>query len=247
MSLRFLRLPITTLALAVVGCASATLIPDSQRPQIENDLTQHARYLRVAFNVTPFFGDDENFLITDVSPDELDLIDKPDGTPVSPGKVVKILPPGQRVRIETVEFATSLRIATRPLYTPRYNPWIYVRPIDAPIGSSPYILVLRPDLRTREEFLEEVGRFLTPFPPDTASFAPEVMKAIAEKTVRVGMTPTQVEMAWGYPERIFMEGTAKSQIWTWPMAKQRAWFASEALIGWLDHGTPGGTLGTLSQ
>ena len=245
--MRHRLLPSAALALALVGCASATLIPDSQRPQIENDLTQHARYLRVAFYVTPFFGDQGNFLISDVSPDELDLIDKPDGTPVSPGKAVKILPPGMRVRIETVEFATSLQIATRPLYTPRYNPWIYVRPIDAPSGSAPYILVIRPDLRTRDEFLEEVGRFLTPFPPDMSAFTPEVTKAIAEKTVRVGMTPDQVEMAWGYPERVFMEGTARNQIWTWPMAKQRAWFASGALIGWLDHGSPGGTLGTPTE
>jgi hypothetical protein len=243
MSPRPPRYLFAALFLAAVGCASATLVPDAQRPAIQNELVNHARYLRVAFYVTPFFSDEGNWLITDVAPDQLDLIDRPDGTPVNPGKPVKILAPGQRVRVEQVEFATSLTIATRPLYTPRYNPWIYLRLVDDPVGSKPYILVLRPDLHNEVEFLEEVGRYLSPFPPDTEGFPPEVTKAIAGKTVRLGMTPTQVEMAWGYPERIVMDSPNTTQTWTWPMAKQRAWFASGALVGWTDHGALGGTLG----
>ena len=67
-----------------------------------------------------------------------------------------------------------------------------------------------------------------------------MQEAIVQKTVLTGMTTEQVQMAWGYPERIHIDDTQKTQQWTWPLGKQQATFKNNALLRWTDHGTAGG-------
>lgn len=231
------------LLLPLAACAGNTLIPEPQRIQIEDDVAGHVRYLRVSCFVTPFFRDAGKLLLTDQSPDELDLLDRPNGQPMDPGKPLRILPAGSRLRIDRVSFPTAFEVTSRVPLTPRYNPWILLDPPDDFSGKGqPYILVLRPDLRSHDAFLEELGRYLSTEDPSAQlrSFPEPIQKAIAEKHVTVGMTPHEVEMAWGYPERIHMDGATHSQLWSWPQGKQRAWFSADALVGWDDHGQPGG-------
>jgi hypothetical protein len=103
---------------------------------------------------------------------------------------------------------------------------------------KPYVLVLRQDLRSREDFLQELGRYLTDVDPtpELRAFTPSVQAAIAKKTLVAGMTPRQVEMAWGYPEHIHIDGPTHAQTWSWPDDKQRAWFSNDLLAHWMDHG-----------
>ncbi|MHB8417324.1 MAG: hypothetical protein ACYDCL_04560 [Myxococcales bacterium] len=230
-------------SLAAAGCAGSTLIPEPQRVQLEDELAGHARYLRVACYVTPFFHDDGKLLLTDQAPDELDLIDRGNGTPLDPGPPLAILPPGTRLRIETISFPTALEMVNRLLMTPRYNPWVLLTPPEQ-FGSDvkPYVLVLRPNLRSHDEFVQDLGRYLAESDPtaELQSFPAAVQAAIAKKKVVAGMTPHQVEMAWGYPERIHLDGPTRSQEWHWPDDKQRAWFTADALSHWIDHGKADG-------
>ncbi len=229
--------------LVLSSCTGNTLIPEPQRVQIKDELVGHARYLRVACWVTPFFHDDGKLLLTDQAPDELDLVDRPNGTPVNPGDAIGILPVGTRLRIDAISFPTALEMADRLVMTPRYNPWVLLLPPEQ-FGSSvkPYVMVLRPDLRSHDEFVQDLGRFLTETDPtpELKGFAAPVQAAIAKKTLAPGMTPRQVEMAWGYPEHIHIDGPTRAQTWTWPNDKQRAWFTSDALVHWTDHGKGGG-------
>ncbi|HUB09334.1 MAG TPA: hypothetical protein VMB50_20180 [Myxococcales bacterium] len=225
--------------LVLAGCTGNTLIPEPERVQLKDELVGHARYLRVACWVTPFFHDDGKLLITDEAPDELDLVDRPNGTPVDPGQAIGILPPGTRLRIEAVSFPTALEMADRLVMTPRYNPWVFLtQPDQFGANVKPYVLVLHQDIHSRDEFLQELGRFLTDVDPtpELKAFPPAVQAAIAKKTLIAGMTLRQVEMAWGYPERIHIDGPTHAQTWSWPDDKQRAWFSSDALAHWMDHG-----------
>lgn len=229
--------------LVLAACAGNTLIPQPQRVQLEEELAGHTRFLKVACYVTPFFHDDGKLLLTDQSPDELDLIDRPNGTPVLPGAPLQILPPGTKLRIERISFPTTLEVAERIPLTPRYDPWVLLyAPDDFGRGGKPYVLVLRPGLRSHDELLQELDRFLTEEDPAPLlkSFPAPVQAAIAQKSLLVGMSPRQVEMAWGYPERIHLDGPTHAQLWHWPQDKQRAWFSADALTNWMDHGQGGG-------
>ncbi len=226
------------------ACAGNTLIPEPQREQIQDDLAGHVRYLAVSVDVTPFFRDSGKLLLTDQAPDELDLLDSPEGAPIDPGKPIGVLPPGTRLRIAKVSFPTAFEVTARLPLTPRYNPWIYLYPPDdVDQRGRPYILVLRPDIRTHDEFLQEVSRYLVADDPtpELAAFPKEIQAAIREKALVAGMTPRQVEMAWGYPERIHLDGPTRTERWSWPAGKQVGWFSQGKLVGWTDHGKPGGS------
>ncbi|MHB1843557.1 MAG: hypothetical protein ACYCWW_01810 [Deltaproteobacteria bacterium] len=237
-------LALTIAAVSLSACVGNTLIPDAQREQIEDDLAGHVRFLKLAVDVTPFFRDAGKLLLTAQAPDELDLLDSPQGSPIDPGKPIALLPPGTKLRIAKVSFATAFEVTARLPLTPRFNPWIYLYPPDdVEQRGRPYIIVLRPDIRTHDEFLQEVARYLVPVDPtpELRSFPADVQAAIAKKALVVGMTPGQVEMAWGYPERIHIDGPTKTQRWTWPDDKQKAWFSGDQLAGWDDHGQQAGS------
>ena len=215
--------------------------------QVETDLANHARYLRVSMYVTQFFSDGDKLLLTDRPTDELDLLDDLHGKPLSPGEVYGTLPPGTRLRIERIEFPSGLVVAGRLPYSPRYNPWVYLVPAEPGPAQDlaknrRYILVLRPQLRTRTEVLAEVDRYLTQDDVKglLALAPPDVQDAIRKKSLVTGMTPEQVEMAWGYPERIHIDEVKKTQVWDWPEKLQQAVFQGKTLSGWRDHGAAGG-------
>ncbi len=231
------------LALGLAACSGNTLLPEPARDQLEQQLAGHVRYLRVACFVTPFFHDGGKLLLTDQSPDEVDLVEKPNGEPVDPGAPIKVLPPGTPLRIQEISFPTAFVMAERTVaFTPREDPWVLLRrPDDFHRDDKPYVLVLPPDVKTAEGFRERLGEYLSPDDPtaDFHALSAEIRAAVTQKTVLPGMTPHEVEMAWGYPEQIHIDGPTRSETWTWPFQKQRAWFAGGTLAKWDDHGHPG--------
>jgi hypothetical protein len=233
---------------SLVGCAGNSLLPENDRIALQEELLAHARYLKVAMLVAPFFQDDGKWLLSDRALDEVDLIDDPTGKPLPPGAAAGILLPGTRLRIDRIEFPTSFVIAQRVIYSPRYAPWIYLVPADrqTPAGGlsagKPFILVLPQRMKTRDDVLAELDRYLSR--DDVAvtyrALPPQFQEAISQKSVISGMGPNEVEMAWGYPARIHLDEARKTQAWSWPEAKQEAFFYANALTHWRDHGVAGG-------
>jgi len=238
------------LLLLLSTCAGNALLPQPDRVRLDNELVSHARYLKVSCYVTPFFRSDAAWLLTDRTPDETDLIERPDGSPIEPGDPVGVLSAGTVLRIESISWPTGLTVAGRELMTPRENPWVYLRPAEAASTAArlsqgrPFILVLRPDLRTRDEALTEIDRFLSlqDPPPELRNLSVATGEGVAHKTLVLGMAPEQVQQSWGYPERIHVDTPKRTQLWTWPYGRQKAWFANETLVKWEDHGkTTGGS------
>ncbi len=220
-------------AAALSGCASAVLVPDDQRLSLERDLEGRAFFLRASAHVLPFFGDATRRLATLLPPDSVELIDDPSGQPILPGPTEGLLEIGTRVRIQKVEFPTSLAMARRPLYSPRPNPWVYFAVVGEPAGR-PYVAVLRPQIKTREEFLAVFEQVFTEVNPevDLARFAPDVRAALRQKRLVRGMETDAAKLAWGPPERIqqaYADGV-KVETWTWPLGKRTAKFRDGKLI-----------------
>jgi hypothetical protein len=229
------RLPVVLLTLLAWGCKSHTQIAPEDRASLDRTLTgpEADRFLRLSLYVTPFFGDASKRLLTPYPPEDVLLLNDTQGNTVGPGAIEATLPVGARARIRKVEFPTSWVVAERILYTPRTWPWIYVEVEGAPKGP-PLVLVLPPNLKTREEFLAEVGRYLAAQAPTAqlAAFTEPVREAIRQKKALTDMPAEALEMSWGYPESIrhTLQGTLRHEEWIYPGGRRHAFLTDGRLV-----------------
>ncbi|MGI5864379.1 MAG: hypothetical protein ACOX6T_20330 [Myxococcales bacterium] len=229
-TLRFL--PAVLFALAA-GCASTSLLPDEDRIRLARDLEGKVLHLRASNHVMPFFTDSTRRLISPLPPDSIELLVDPSGQPILPGEPEGLLTLGSKVRVEKVEFPTSLVVTRRPLYSPRTVPWIYLSVVGQP-HSRPFVAVLRQGIKTREEFVSAVDQILCEKDPtpNLEAYPPELRAAIRDKRLEPGMDAHAVTLAWGRPESIrqeWVEGV-KSEVWTWPLGKRTAAFRDGKLV-----------------
>lgn len=220
------RLLPLSLPLLLGACATYTALAPEERALVERELQRGgaARFLRVSFYATPFFGDDSKRLLTAVPPDEVRLLLHPDGTPVDPAarlpqearERLPIFPAGTRARILAVEFPTTWTVTSRVAYTPRNMPWVYVA-IDGQPAEPPFVLVLPPDLDSPDRFFNDLDRYLSEADPERlmAPWGDSVRAAIRAKQPVIDMPAEAAEMALGYPElkRIHFEGPLKREEW----------------------------------
>lgn len=207
-------------ALLVTGCATAQVaIPPTQVADLERSLNGDQRFLRVSMFVTPFYGDATRRLVTPVAPELVRLLDGTGGKPLNPGPVERTLPAGTAVRITKVEFPSAWVMTERVLYTPRSLVWIYLDVPGSPRGAPPAVLVLRPGLKTDQEFLAELERHLTREDQGRRleRFSEPVREAIRTKSVVSDMPSEALEMAWGFPDskRIERVDAQRKETWSW--------------------------------
>jgi hypothetical protein len=219
------------------ACVPPSQLPPEGRETVVRSLAQQPRYLRVAVYVAPFFGDGSRVLISDRPVAELQVLESTDGKPITPPPATRVLPPGTPVFVDGVQFPTGTVAWSRPLTTPRYNPWLLATVEGI---AKPAVLVLSTENARAADVLAEVGRVLTPDDPTTiyAALSESVREAIREKTVVEGMTRESVAMAWGYPDRIVMDRPARTEEWYWTNSTRKASFQDDRLVR-LDSGKGG--------
>jgi hypothetical protein len=220
-------------SLALLGflasCTPPSVLPAEGRETVVRSLSRQPRYLRVAVYVGPFFGDGSRVLLSDRPISELSLLESPGGQLILPPAPTRILPPGTPVFVDSVQFPTGATLLSRPVTTPRYNPWLLA---SVEGERRPAVLVLSSESQSAEDVVAEVGRVLTPDDP-TSIFAalPEPVKdAIREKALVEGMTRQAAAMAWGYPDRIVMDRPTQSEEWFWTGGNRRAAFQDDRLV-----------------
>lgn len=206
--------------LLLCGCVTAQVaIPPTQVADLERSLTGEQRFLRVSMFLTPFFGDATKRLVTPLPPELVRLLDGTDGKPLKPGAVERTFPAGTKVRIAKVEFPSAWVMTERVLYTPRTLVWLYLDVAGAPPHSPPSVLVLRPGLKTDQDFLAELERHLSREDQGKRleGFSDGVREAIRTKAAVLDMPAEALEMAWGYPDskRIDLVDTQRKETWRW--------------------------------
>jgi hypothetical protein len=228
------RLAVVAALALLPACVPPSQLPPEGRESVVRSLARQPRYLRVAVYVAPFFGDGSRVLLSDRPVGELQVLESPDGSPITPPAATRILSPGTPVFVDGVQFATGTIAWSRPITTPRYNPWLLATVEGV---AKPAVLVLATESISAADVLAEVGRVLTPDDP-TAIYAalPEsVRDAIREKALVEGMTREAVAMAWGYPDRIVMDRPALTEEWHWTNSTRKAVFQDDRLVR-LDSG-----------
>lgn len=219
------RTALLTLGLMLAGCAtSQPMVPPEQRAALKRTLEGQDRYLKLSFYATPFFGDATRRLLTPVPPEQVRLLEQPNGTPIVPGPVETVFPAGTVVRIKALDFPTAIAQTERVLMTPRTQTWVTVDIAGTPKDAPPYVLVLRPMIKDDRELDAEVDRWLSRQDPRTrlSAFSDAIQNAIAGKKIVLDMPADALEMAWGYPDRrvVALEGEKKKETWVWPGEKQ---------------------------
>jgi hypothetical protein len=224
---------VATLAL-LSSCVPPSQIPPEGRETVTRTLARQPRYLRVAVYVAPFFGDASRVLLSDRPVSELQVLEATDGKPITPPPATRVLPPGTPVFVDGVQFPTGTVAWSRPLTTPRYNPWLLATVEGV---GKPAVLVLSTESTRAEDVLAEVGRVLTPDDPTNvyAALPDPVRDAIREKALVEGMTREATAMAWGYPDRIVMDRPARTEEWFWNNSSRKASFQDDRLVR-LDSG-----------
>lgn len=223
--------PLWCVAAVVGGCAqlsSGPLKPD-ERSTVEREIAaSSARYLRLSFYVTPFFGDGTKRLLTALPPKEVVLVNHPNGAAANPcdnapkGQSCpeRTLPAGTRVELEKVEFPPLWLPLNRVAYTPKERPWVYLHVVGDPADAPPLILPLAPDIDSPGRFLAELERFVTAHDPEPtlAGWSDAIRAAVQQKTTLPQMPAEAVEMSLGYPELkvIKFEGPVKREEWFYP-------------------------------
>lgn len=208
------------LGLWATGCATAAIaVPAEDVSRIERELSGERRFLRVSMVSGPFFKDASKKLLSPVEPRLVRLLDDTSGHPIEPGPVEAVWPVGSAARIVKVEYPTGWVMTERVLYTPRALAWVYVELADAPPGAGPFVLVLRPGLKSADEFRAEVDRYLArdDLSPRLAAFSERVREAAKTRQPVVEMPAEALEMAWGYPDvrRIEFDGPHRKETWSW--------------------------------
>lgn len=225
MSRRFLHLFSAVAVLSFVGCATHHVeVPADQRATVKRGLEGQDRFLKLSFFSTPFFGDTTRKLLTQVRPDQVRMLERYDGTPITPGGVEAIFPAGTGVRIKSVDFPTAFSSTERVLMTPRAQVWVTVDIAGTPRNAPPYVLVLRPGIKDDRELMAEIDKLLAQEDPkpQISGWSEVVQNAVAAKKVVNDMPAEAVEMAMGYPEKrvLVFEGDQRKETWIWPGNQQ---------------------------
>jgi hypothetical protein len=197
-------------ALAISGCADAAIVPAPDRLLIETKLEGSLRFLHQSMFAGSFYDDDRYRLLHPRRFEELTYLLDAEGQPIAPPAASEVVPVGTRVRIEEIEWATGDEIFRRPLYTPRYTTWVWLRVArdrgrEASIERDERYILLLPggitDAATFDQWLDASISAEDPN-PWLLSLGDAERAAVLQKRAVVGMDYRTLTAAMGYPDRI---------------------------------------------
>ena len=152
----FLALAASVLTLS---CLKTSMqLPAADEYRARKEAQGQARFLRVALNAGPLWGDTDKVYLTDLPAPEVDLVEMPGGKPIPPPAFEKVLAPGTPVRVQQIEFPDTFVVAQRVLVSPRLNPWVYLQ-VEG--DTRTFILVLPQEMKNLEDVRAELERYLS--------------------------------------------------------------------------------------
>ena len=210
----FMRALIACTAVVVVvsgaaGCASYTAIPDADRARINTQHDGKLMWLKQSLFVGKFYDDDRFELLHPRRFEELTYLQTNEGEAIKPPAATGIIPAGTRVRLERIEWPTGEAVFRRPLYTPRYTTWIYMR-VGRDRGDTllerdgRQILLLPSGVSDEKAFDGWLAQTLGESDPNPwiRSLPRDQQLGVTQKRPVVGMAYEALTAALGFPDRI---------------------------------------------
>jgi hypothetical protein len=161
------------------------------------------------------------------------------GTPINPRRQKGIIPAGSSFIVEKIEFPDPLVLPRRMLTTPRFNPWVYLRPAPGSEFSrlypenKPYILPLPLNMTNAEEVHTSIDTFLDSqrkVQNWLSQRRPTIRVAIHQKEIITGMNQEELIASMGEPYRWLSEEEGnKRTLVAWYPGKE-AWLKNGQVI-----------------
>jgi hypothetical protein len=118
---------VSLLCVLLTSCADANLISSADRAKIDETETGSLRFLNQSMYAGQFYDDDRYRLLHPRRFEELTYLLNAEGEPIPPPPPDEVIPVGTRVRIERIEWPSEDVIFRRPIYTPRFTTWVFLR------------------------------------------------------------------------------------------------------------------------
>lgn len=197
------------MALLAVGCPSYTQIPEGTQQRIQEIRDGQLLWLKQSMYAGGFWDDDRYRLLSPRPFDEIGYLRTPEGERLTPPPADSVVPAGTRVRVERVAFPTGDQVFRRPLYTPRYTTWVFLR-VAKTRGDTPFehqkrhVLLLPAYLNDEESFDRWFGAALDEVDPNPwiRSLPSEQRLGIEQKRAIVGMDYDALTAALGFPDQL---------------------------------------------
>jgi hypothetical protein len=197
----------------VVGCASANVLQDDARARLAERHQGELLFVKQSLFAGQFYDDDRYRLVHPRRFEELTYLQNAEGDPIVPPPADEIIPVGTRVRIEKIEWPDGDAIFRRPLFTPRYTTWIFLRVARATgtgvtfERSERHVLLLPSGLTDENLFDQWLESTLSSTDPTPwlRGLSEEQRVAVAQKKPALGMSIEALESALGFPDRISRE------------------------------------------
>ncbi len=193
-----------------VSCANASVIDDGAQRRINAAHEGELLFVKQSLYAGDFYDDDRYRLVHTRRFEELTYLLNAEGEPITPPPATEIIPAGTRVRVERIEWPDGDAVFRRPLYTPRYTTWIFLR-VARGVGSGVtmerserHIMLLPGGLDDEETFESWFQAALTPTDPTPWLNSLDVRQreAIANKRPAQGMSYEALTASLGFPDRI---------------------------------------------
>lgn len=204
-------LPLLLLSsMIAAACASYTVIADNQRAAIDEAHNGELLYLKQSMYAGRFYDDDRYRLLHPRRFQELTYLLNAEGEAIPPPPADEIIPAGTRVRVEKIDWPDGDAVFRRPLYTPRYTTWIWLR-VARERGSSTtierderHILLLPGGISDADTFNQWFTASLTADDPNPwlVGLPEPQQQGIEQKKPAVGMTYEALTAALGFPDRL---------------------------------------------
>lgn len=228
-------LSVTLAAITAASCAGQTNLSQGERANVSARYVERSVALRQSHYYGQLYDENELHLLSPYTfADTYHIVDT-EGEPIHPPQQDGLIPAGTPFIIKRVVFPDAWAMATRMLTTPRYHPWVYLKPApQAPQAlprDQPYILLLPMNLETAAAVEREIeGRLGTPEEVTAwlGERRPTVLAAIRRKDVVEGMTRAELLAAKGPPQAWHSDATAAGE------TAQVAWYPD--VEAWLVDG-----------
>lgn len=165
------------------------------------------------------FWDDDRYRLVAARPfAQIGYLRTPEGEPLVPPPADSIIPAGTRVRIERVVFPTGDAVFRRPLYTPRYTTWVFLR-VAKTRGDTRlehdkrHVLLLPAYLNSEDNFERWLEASLTAVDPNEwiRSLPAEQRKGIETKRPMAGMDYDALSAALGFPDQLSRKSETRGE------------------------------------
>ena len=221
--------------LGQASCAAPAALAPAERAAMTSRYNQAHLELKMSCYYGDLYDDNEKWLLSPYPFAQTTHIVDLQDRDIHPKNELGILPAGTAFVVERVEFPTPVTNFTRMLTSPRFNPWLYLRPL-VPFNDArdkrPFIVVLPTEdsptgavQATIEEMLGPAGSVAQWL----EGLRPTVAVAIRHKDVLVGMDQAEMVASLGPPLHWFDEpagshGPASRVAW-YPSLE--AWFEAD--------------------